>query len=129
MQRGGSSYSIFKWLLSFTYEGSEGLFKFFVQACVVGALVVFGKSVQGEYCGNGFTLWVPQTWTSVVGCWYGGMVKTVPSDFLNPASGGQSTGNDETIVAPSQSQQQYERPSQRQQDQYGPQYQRNGSRP
>jgi hypothetical protein len=96
--RGGNS--IGTWLFTFNYQGAEGFFKFFVQACTVGAVIVAMKGVQGEYCTGQFVPWMPQTWISPIACWAGGMTRTVPNDFLDQNTRDDSAGAGNAIVQP-----------------------------
>lgn len=86
--RNNRKQSIWENLTDFSYNPADigDWVKLGCQVMVVGSFIVLVKALDGETCGAGWSVWMPQTWGNPVGCFVRGLVRNVPDDFLDNRS-------------------------------------------
>lgn len=82
-----SSSSIWALLTDFSYNPSspESWVRLGCQVCVGGMAIIFLKALDGNVCGQPWTVALPQTWGNPVGCFIRSLVQNVPDNFLGTA--------------------------------------------
>ncbi|HEY9660617.1 MAG TPA: hypothetical protein V6C65_19345 [Allocoleopsis sp.] len=92
-------------LTNFTYDPSspESWVRLGCQVCFGGMAIIFLKALDGNVCGQPWTVALPQTWGNPVGCFIRSLVQNVPDNFLGTA--GQQQQPDQVIQPPIQQQQ------------------------
>jgi hypothetical protein len=86
-------------LTNFSYSPSslESWCRLAAQITIAGLAITTFKALDGDVCGQGWSVWLPQTWGIPSGCFVRSLVKNVPDSFLDrPAQ----SPRDENVLEP-----------------------------
>ena len=80
----GKRGNIMDELFNFSYSPTafESWFRLACQVTIAGCVLIGIKALDGEACGIGFNVWKPYTWASNGGCFVRGLVRNVPTGFI-----------------------------------------------
>ena len=95
-----NSSNIWSILFDFSYNPAslESWVKLMAQVTVVGAAIVGVKALDGDVCGQGWSVMLPQTWAQPAGCFVRSLVKNVPNSFLEVTP---ATPSSDQVIEPS----------------------------